>query len=939
MSGPDFKVATTFLFSDIEGSTRRWEGDPEAMATDLARHDALLRAAVRDAGGRIFSHTGDGMGAAFDTPVAAVAAAVAAQQALDGESWAGTAPLRVRMGLHTGPAHERDGNYFGPALNRAARLMGVGAGGQVLCTQSTVDLMAANVSGEVDLVDLGEHRLADLARPERVFQIRHPKLQSEFPPLRSLGAHRHNLPVALSPFVGRTLELKKVGQLLEASRLVTLTGVGGAGKTRLALQTAADAVERYRDGVWLVELTSVSDGALVGHTVARSVGIDISGLGGAEAVAERLVSHLATRETLLLVDNCEHLVAPTAGLIHALLSGCPGVRVLATSRETLGLPGEVVWPVPPLSLPPLGSSDPVDLVMSDAMTLFCERAWAARPDFQLTEANTADVTRICRRLDGIPLALELAAAQIRVLSPRQVADRLDAGSPVLTSEARTASPRHQTLRATLDWSYDLLSPAEQATLRQLAVFPASFPFDAVAAVVGRDALDLLSALVDKSLVVTSDDGETSRYRLLEPVRQYGWERLIDAGEEPLASRRHRDYCLSLVARWEGQFSPPERILRLASEEESFHAALEWSWSHNDILSSLRLVGALWHRWMFDGTPWVPEWLERVVGGTSHLDHPARVESLCGLALTLLHRDPGRAMVLFKEAAGLAEKIGHTVAAAGLDFKASEPVLASGDTARARLLLENALARFESLADEPGIGACHDHLGWVAVAEGDHQEARLHFERAAELAASQHHDVLGAEALASLAALEALAGEAERGLRLADEAVMASRRVPIRFILVNALLRAAETALLASQPDRAVEFLVELLEALSNLGTERYLGDCLELVALTQARLGNPEAAAEIFGAAAARHEAHNETSSARFLAGDAHTCRLRLSEALGPDRFAHHLAHGRALSADAAIARALAGLQTNRSREATGFEPAGSGSDPYVVDKGGESRL
>lgn len=911
MSGSDLKVATTFLFSDIEGSTRRWEGDPVAMAKDLASHDALLRAAVEGAGGKVFSHTGDGIVAAFETPAGAVAAAVAAQQDLDRASWAGSPPLRVRMGLHTGPAQQREGNYFGPALNRAARLMAVGAGGQVLCSQSTVDVMGAAVPGEIDIVDLGEHRLADLTRPERVFEIRHPELRSEFPPLRSLGAHRHNLPVALSTFVGRTLELKKIGELLQASRLVTLTGVGGAGKTRLSLQSAADALERYRDGVWLVELASVADGATVGHAVASALGLDTSGLDSAEAVAERLVSHLAHREVLLVVDNCEHLVEPIADLIRRLLSGCPGVSVLATSRETLGLPGEVVWPVPPLSFPPVDSSDPVDLVTSDAVTLFCERAWAARPEFELTDANSGDLIRICRRLDGIPLALELAAARLRMMSPRQVADLLDAGAPVLSSGAPAGTPRHHTLRATLDWSYDLLSDAEQVALRRLAIFPAGFPFDAVEPVIGPDGPGLLSGLVDKSLVVTMDDGATTRYRLLEPVRQYGWERLVAAREEDLAGRRHRDWCLTLVGRWEGRFSPPERMLRLASEEASFRAALEWSWNHRDILSSLRLVGVLWHRWMFDGTPWIPEWLERVVAATAHFDHPSRCEALIGLALTLLHDDPGRAMALFQEAAGLANKLGHTMVLAGLDFKASEPALASGDTARARQLMEKALAGFESLADEHGISLCHDHLGWVAVSEGDHKQARLHFEQAAELAASQRYDVLSAQALASLAALTVLAGETERGLRLADEAVMASRRVPTRFILVNALLRAAETALLASEPYRAGEFLVELLQALSKLGTERYLGDCLELVGLTQAALGQEEAAAQMLGAASARHEAHDETSSARFLAGEAEACRLRLAEALGADRLAHLLANGRALSAHMAIARALTGLQTS----------------------------
>jgi DNA-binding SARP family transcriptional activator len=451
-----------FLFTDIEASSHRWEGDEEAMAEDLARHDEIVLGAVEEAQGRVFANTGDGLCAAFPTASAALTAALGVQRALLEEEWRSPIPLRVRMAIHAGAAEPRGGNYVGPTLNRTARLLSLGWGGQVLCSQAAADLARDHLPVGVALLDLGDHRLADLSRAERVFQVADPGLPSAFPPLRSPG-RRHTLPAAVTSFVGRAKEIKEVRGLLGESRLVTLTGVGGGGKTRLALEVAAGVQEDFPDGVVLVELGRLPDAALVASMVAGALGVLATGPGGtAEVLVDRLSEYLQPKRTLIVLDNCEHVIEAAAELVHMLLPSCPGVTVLATSREILGLPGEVAWRVPPLSLPAAESTSVEDLSGSDAVALFCERARRAQPGFGPSQANAAAVTQICRRLDGIPLALELAAARIRVLGAQDLARRLDQRFRLLTGGIRTAVPRHQTLTATMDWSYDLLPTASRS---------------------------------------------------------------------------------------------------------------------------------------------------------------------------------------------------------------------------------------------------------------------------------------------------------------------------------------------------------------------------------------------------------------------------------------------------------------------------------------------
>ena len=492
----------TLLFTDIQGSTRLWETEPEPMAVALRRHDEILRTAIEAAGGYVFKTVGDAFCAAFATAPAAMDAVLASQRQLSAEHWPTSQPIRVRMGLHTGACEERDRDYFGPVVNRAARLEAVAHGGQVLVSGATAELL----TGRVALKDLGQHRLKDLGRPEQVFQLEAGFLQASFPALASLDNPElpNNLPMLLSGFVGRERELGDIRGLVAGSRLVTLTGAGGSGKTRLALQAAAEQTGRAEDGVWLIELASLTDGDQIPGTVATVLGIaDLS----VPAFADSVTGALASQDTLLLLDNCEHLIEASAKFCEQVIRHCPRVRFLVTSREPLGIDGERVYRVPSLSLPP-GDADAVEeLAGSDAVQLFAERARAHLPSFRLDAPSVPLVATICRRLDGIPLALELAAARLSSMSLKQVADRLDQRFRLLTGGARNAMPRQQTLQATVEWSFGLLSPRERAALTRLSVFAGGFDLEAAEAlgtsetVDEFDVADLVGSLVGKSLVV------------------------------------------------------------------------------------------------------------------------------------------------------------------------------------------------------------------------------------------------------------------------------------------------------------------------------------------------------------------------------------------------------------------------------------------------------
>ena len=519
----------TFLFTDVEGSTRLWEEHPVAMQGALARHDEIVRSSVERRGGYVVKTTGDGFHAAFATASDAATAAIDAQLGLAAEPWSATGPLRVRMGLHTGTAEVRDGDYYGPALNRAARLMSAGHGGQIVVSGVTAGLC----DGAFALVDLGEHRLRDLSRAERVWQI---DLDGErFPPLRSLNNLPGNLPVQLTEFVGRAHEVAAVANALEAHRVVTLTGVGGVGKTRLALQAAAEFSDRFHHGTWFCDLAPIASPDGVVGAIADALGIDT----GTAAPDDVLAAALRHHTSLLVVDNCEHVLEEAARIIEKVVRSCPEVSVLATSREGLGAPGEQILVVPSLGVP--AADQPVAVMVdAESVRLFVDRARAVRAGLDLDDRTIGAIADICRRLDGIPLAIELAAARMQSMSAAEVDERLDQRFRLLTRGGRAALGRHHTLQTTVDWSYQLLEEGERTVLARSSVFAGGFTLAAAEHVVATDGvdpfevLDVLGSLVRRSMLVADEIDGTTRYRLLETIRQFGADRLEEGGDAEAA---------------------------------------------------------------------------------------------------------------------------------------------------------------------------------------------------------------------------------------------------------------------------------------------------------------------------------------------------------------------------------------------------------------------
>jgi len=536
----------SFLFTDVAGSTRLWDADREGMEASLAAHDRILTAAVEDHAGYVFSIAGDSYGAAFPTAAIAVDAALQAQVGLARESWTGP-PIRVRMGIHTGTSQERAGNYFGPEVNRAARVMSAANGGQVLVSGATAQLLAGGLAPPATLVDRDIHDLKDLDRPEHLYELRHPELPEVHAPLHTVDKTRFHLPAQLTSFVGRDSEVAQITELLGSSRLVTLTGSGGTGKTRLAMEAARTVEGDHPDGAWMVELGPVADDDLVVNEVA-----DLWELRPGDGVPlERVVTaYLSTRRLLLVVDNCEHVLETVSALIGSLLVACPHITVLATSRGSLGIAGETVYRVPPMGLP----ADDADPTESDSVRLFLDRARRVRPDLAAGIPDIDGIVRICRRLDGIPLGIELAVARLRTLSPSELADRLDHSFRIL-SGSKSSTSRQRTLETTIGWSHDLLDDDQRAMFRRLSVFAGGFDL-AAAEVVGAEGtvedwqvLDLLDQLVDKSLVVAEHGaGDTTRFRMQEPIRQYARERLDETSETEAARQRHaRHYAARIAA--------------------------------------------------------------------------------------------------------------------------------------------------------------------------------------------------------------------------------------------------------------------------------------------------------------------------------------------------------------------------------------------------------
>jgi len=707
----------TFLFTDIEGSTKLWEQYPEAMKTALARHDEILRQTIEEHRGYIIKTTGDGVHAAFGTALDGVSAALNAQRAFYAAKWDEINPhhVKIRIGLHTGEAEARAGDYYGPTLNRAARLMSVGHGGQTLLSTITADLVRDQLPSGAAVRDLGEHRLKDLVRSEHVFQLTHPDLPVEFPPIKSLDSYPNNLPIQLTSFIGRERELAEAKKRFASARLLTLIGPGGTGKTRLSLQIGAELLPTFADGVWLVELAPLADPSLIMQTIASVLGLrEQLGM----SLNELLIDFLRAKNLLLIMDNCEHLVEACAQLVDQLLHVCANTKIVASSREALGISGETVYRVPSLSLPNLDEVTREALTQSESAQLFIERATAANPKFNISDKNAFFVAQICRRLDGIPLALELAAARITVFSVEQIASRLDDRFRLLTGGSRTALPRQQTLRALIDWSYDILSEEERALLRRLSVFAGGWTFEAADAICSKhDVMNLLTQLVNKSLVIFDNEGTEPRYRMLETVRQYARDKLLEMGESEEARNAHLDFFFQLteLAAPEVQrLQDLEWITRLENEHDNLRAALEWGLEKN-IEAVLRMIWNLYLFWILrgleaEGRQWATAILAKAdtipeLKGEAGGQHKAlRAYALGALAHVMWSQgDNSHAVAVTDQAVALARELNDPyLRSVASSFEISGKVVV-GDSTNLETLAKESLSAARESGDKLALG--------------------------------------------------------------------------------------------------------------------------------------------------------------------------------------------------------------------------------------------
>jgi len=734
----------TFLFTDIEGSTLLWESHPEAMEVALARHDALVRKAIVDANGYVFKTVGDAFCAAFALASDAVSAVLAAQLAVIAEPWPEATPIRVRMALHTGAVESRDGDYFGPPVNRVARLLATGHGGQTLLSHATHELCRDALPDAISLRDLGAHRLKDLARPEQVYELRSPGLRRDFPPIKSLSTHPNNLPQQLTTFIGREKEIAEIEAQLTKTRLVTLTGSGGSGKTRLALQVAAEALALFPDGAWFVELAPLTDQSLVPQMLATVLGLSEE---PGQSITQVLALHLKSKRLLLLLDNCEHLRDACATVADALVRQCPGVRILASSREALGILGEQTYRVPSLSLPDRTQTHiqtPQTLSTYEAVQLFIDRALLLRADFAVTNRNAPALASLCCHLDGIPLAIELAAARVRTLSVEEIDSKLDERFRLLTGGSRTALPRHQTLRALIDWSYDLLRAPERLLLQRLSVFAGGWTLAAAEQVCGGaevangEVLDLLTSIADKSLVVAEQTAGHSRYGMLETVRQYAQELLAENDGSEAVRERHRDHFLALVAESEPKVvgaAQAQWLRRLEAEHDNLRVAVEWCIAAQGTEAGLQLCAALQRHLLGGHIAEGREWCARALGkagGASPTLERAKALTVAG-TLADAQGDWPAARVLHEEALAIKRELGDRMGIAISLNGLGSVAYAQGDLLCAEARFEECLAILKELGNRRLVATALSNLGSMANHRGDFATARARFEESLGIA--------------------------------------------------------------------------------------------------------------------------------------------------------------------------------------------------------------
>ncbi len=915
----------SLLCTDIEGSTRLVNALGERYADALTEHRRLLRAAFGEHRGSEVDTQGDAFFYAFPRAHDAVAAAVAAQRALASHVWPEGLPLRVRIGIHTGEPTATGEGYVGIDVHRAARVMSAGHGGQVLLTQSTRDLLPEELSDAVSLRDLGEHRLKDLTHPQRLYQLLIPGLENDFPALKTLEARPTNLPIQPTPLIGREQQVAEVVALVrrEGIRLVTLTGAGGTGKTRFSLQVAAELVAEVEDGVFFVDLAAITDPHLFIPTVAQTLSVREN---PGQSLPETLKDYLHDKHLLLVLDNFEQLL-DAGPAVSALLAGAPNLKALVTSRAPLHLSGEHEYSVPPLAVPDLEASESLaTLAAYEAVQLFLERAQAVKPEFELTRENAPAIAEICVRLDGLPLAIELGAARVRILSPQALLGRLSQRLALLTGGARDAPARQRTLRDTIEWSYDLLSASEQRLFARISVFVGGRTINAAEAVcdpaaeLGTAVFDGIASLVEKSLL-RQDEGPAGepRFFMLETIREYALDRLERSGEGELLRQRHAHYFVALAEEAEPEILGADQVVwleRLEAERDNFRAALGWLLERGDTELALRLIGSLRRAWVARGyLSETRKWLEAAFERSAAIPPQVEAKALYGLGrVALVEGDYDQAIPSLERSARLFRELGE---AEGLVFSLADLsfiATAQGRHEDAQRFADESLAEGKAAGNERTIAAALHSLACTKFDADEYGEARSLFEQSLALRRNLGDKRNIANSLCYLGSVALLEGDYDGATALLDESLALGRELGNLLIVSTALVNESLVALAAGDATRAAALCIEGLRLSHELGDKRTTVECLHALAGVAAMQAEPLQAALLSGAAESLHAAIKAPPSpAERMVGERFLLVARA--AVDDESFEETWARGRRMNYEAVVAYALENTNVLRPGE------------------------
>ena len=895
-----------------------WQEHPDQMPAALAHHRAMLRQAVESQGGYVFQIIGDALCAAFSDAADGLVAAIDAQRALRDATWGETGMLRVRMALHTGSAELHTGDYTageyasGLTLSRVTRLLSASHGCQILISMTTCEIVRDHLPNDVALRDMGERRLKDLIRPEHVFQIIVPDLPRDFPPLKTLDSRPNNLPVQVTSFVGREREMKEIKNLLAHTHLLTLLGTGGAGKSRLSLQIAADLIDDFDHGVWFVELAPLTNPALVPQAVAIALGVSEE---SKQPLIDTLSNHLRDKSVLIILDNCEHLIDASARLADTLIRAAPRLKILTSSREALRIVGEATYRVPSLSIPDSKPLPPLaSLAQFEAVRLFIERAVAVSPGFTLTEANASAIVQICHQLDGIPLAIELAAARIKSLTANQIAERLSDRFRLLTGGSRVAQPRQQTLRALIDWSYDLLTEPEQILWQRSSVFvggwtlPAAEEICAGTLIESFEVLDLLANLVDKSLVIADPRGDSTRYAMLETLREYGIEKLRASNEETVVRKRHADFFLRLTEEAEPKlqvFIQKEWEIRLEVEHDNLRSAFDF-YLKADPVVALRLADRMGYLWQVRG--YAAEGrvtIERALQAVAHPSKELLAKALFWKGLFAYRQgDYEHAKEPLTTSLALARELGDKRGCASALTSLGIIAWSQGENATAEKLYQESLALFHELGDDQRVAKVLSNLGNLTLSQGNYAASQRYNQESVAVFRKLGDKFGLAYALNNLGLIKETQGDLVGAQRSYEESIAVSNELGEKVSFGYSLNGLAHVMLLKNDLAASQRYYRESLMAMQQTGDKRGIAYCLEGFAKVEIRKGNVGLAAQwMANAEQLRQAIGSPLNPSERTEYDKDLVYVRAQ--LGEPHFESARAEGQAMTMEQAIERAL----------------------------------